>query len=165
MADSQRRLNPAHLACVRSIAEQSPFLQMLGVRMADLSLGYCRSETHVTRDLLNVFGGVHGGAYAALLDNATYWSLYCGVDEGAGYTTIDLNVSDLRSAREGLLVIEGRAVKYGRTLCLSEGTIKDESGRLLAHATSKCLVADGIQPISEAVARTGADPLPPKYLD
>lgn len=160
-----RTLNPAHLDQVKLLADNSPFLNLLGVKLVDLGMDYCRTEAEVTPELLNAFGGIHGGAYAAMMDNASYWCLYCGMDEDAGYTTIDLNVSDLRSVREGRIVTEGRAIKYGRTLCLSEAVAKDEQGRILVHATSKFLVSPEIQPISVAASRAKIGPLPPKFLD
>lgn len=163
--NTQRTLNPAHLERVKRLADASPFLNLLGVHLVELDNDYCRTEVEVTRDLLNAFGGIHGGAYAAMLDNAAYWCLYCAMDEGTGFTTIDLNVSDLRSVHEGLVVTEGRAIKYGKTICLSEASVKDAQGRLLAHATSKFLVSPQLQPISAAVRMAGAEPLPPKFLD
>lgn len=163
--DSSRRLNPEHIERVKLLADASPFLNLLGVKLVELDKDYCRTEVVVTRDLLNAFGGIHGGAYAAMLDNVSYWCLYCGMDEDAGFTTIDLNVADLRSVDEGLVVTEGRAIKYGSTICLSEASSKDERGRILAHATSKFLVSSKLQPISAAVRMAKAEPLPPKFLD
>lgn len=162
---SNRRLNPAHLEQVKRLADNSPFLGLLGVKLVDLGVDYCRTEVMVTPDLLNAFGGIHGGAYAAMMDNASYWCLYCGMDEDTGFTTIDLNVSDLRSVHEGLIVTEGHAIKYGSTLCLSEAVAKDDQGRILAHATSKFLVSPRIQTISMAARRAGIDSLPPKFID
>lgn len=162
---SARHLNPAHLDQVKLLADSSPFLNLLGAKLVELDIDYCRTEVVVTPDLLNVFGGIHGGAYAAMMDNASYWCLYCGMDEDAGFTTIDLNVSDLRSVHEGLIVTEGRAIKYGSTLCLSEAVAKDEQGRILAHATSKFLVSPRIQTIAMAARRAGIDPIAPKFLD
>lgn len=163
--ESSRRLNPEHLEQVKRLADNSPFLNLLGVKLVELDKDYCRTEVTVTPELLNAFGGIHGGAYAAMLDNASYWCLYCGMAEETGFTTIDLNVSDLRSVDEGLVITEGRAIKYGSTICLSEATSKDERGRILAHATSKFLVSPKLQPISAAVRMAKADPLPPKFLD
>lgn len=163
--ESSRRLNPDHLERVKRLAGNSAFLKLLGVKLVELDKDYCRTEVTVTPELLNEFGGIHGGAYAAMLDNASYWCLYCGMDEDAGFTTIDLSVSDLRSVSAGLVITEGRAIKYGSTICLSEATSKDERGRILAHATSKFLVSPKLQPISAAVRLAGDDPLPPKFLN
>ena len=161
----ERRLNPEHLERLKELANNSAFLNLLGVRLVELDKDYCRTEAVVTPELLNAFGGIHGGAYAAMLDNATYWCLYCGMDEQQGFTTIDLSVSDLRAVNSGLVITEGRAIKYGSSICLSEATARDEQGRLLAHGTSKFLLSPKLQPISAAVTMAGCDPLPPKFLD
>ena len=162
--EKMRELNPAHLERVIELINGSQFIAHMGIRMEELGRGYCRS-TMTVDGLLNAFGGIHGGAYAALLDNATYWSLYCDMEEDMGYTTIDLSVSDLRSVSAGVVTCEARAVKHGRTISLAEAEVRDESGRILAHATSKFFASPTIQPISAAVAHAGVDPLPPKFLE
>lgn len=161
---SMKKVNPEHVERVIEMANKSPFLNHMGIRMEEMRDGYARSVMPVG-NLLNAFGGIHGGAYAALLDNVTYWALYCSVEEGMGYTTIDLTVSDLRSTKAGTVVCEGRVIKHGRTISLTEAEVRDESGRLLAHATSKLFASPTIQPISAAVEVTGSDPLPPKFIE
>jgi uncharacterized protein (TIGR00369 family) len=63
---------------------------------------------------------------------------------GVGYTSVDLNVKFLRgmSASTGRVTCEGRVVNRGRRLVLAEATIKDAAGRLLATATSSCMLFD-----------------------
>ncbi len=159
-----KKLNPQHVERVIEMANKSPFLSHMGIRMEEMREGYCRSRMPVS-NLLNAFGGIHGGAYAALLDNVTYWALYCSMDEDMGYTTIDLTVSDLRSTKAGEVVCEGRVIKHGRTISLTEAEVRDGDGRLLAHATSKLFSSPTVQPISAAVVATNSDPLPPKFVD
>ena len=63
---------------------------------------------------------------------------------GVGYTSVDLNVKFLRgmSAGTGRVTCEGRVVHRGRRMVLAEATLTDGAGRLLATATSSCLVID-----------------------
>ena len=159
-----RKLNPEHIARVIEMANGSPFLLHMGIHLEEMREGYCRSTMRVD-NLLNAFGGIHGGAYASLLDNGTYWCLYCDMDEDIGFTTVDLSVSDLRSINRGMVVCEGRVIKHGRTISLTEAEVRDESGRLLAHATSKLYSSPSIQPISAAVKMAGMGSIPPKFLD
>jgi uncharacterized protein (TIGR00369 family) len=114
---------------------------------------------------MNPFGSVHGGVYASILDAAAYWSLYCQIEAGLGFTTIDVNASMLSMIDKGLIIVEGKALKVGRSICLTESVAKDESGRLLAHSTSKLMILRGKQSIEDAVATMGYKVLPPKFID
>lgn len=159
-----RRVNPAHLARVRELCREAPFMQTIGARLLDLSEDLCRMELFVSKRHMNAAAAVHGGVYAALLDNVTFWCLYCGIAQDAGMVTLDVNVSDLGSVTEGRIVAEGKALKYGRSICLSEGSVRTPEGRLLAYATSKCIISPAVPSLSQAVVNAGQAPLPPKFL-
>ncbi|MFR4999598.1 MAG: PaaI family thioesterase [Slackia sp.] len=122
--DSSRRLNPEHIERVKLLADASPFLNLLGVKLVELDKDYCRTEVVVTRDLLNAFGGIHGGAYAAMLDNASFVCI-------AAWTKMpvhhDTNVADRARWMRGWSH-EGRAMerRYARA------GLEDERGRILA---------------------------------
>jgi acyl-coenzyme A thioesterase PaaI-like protein len=81
-----------------------------------------------------------------------------------GLTTIDLKVDNLATVKEGKLVVEGKQIKVGRSICLSEATVKDIHGKLLAYGTSKQLILEGIQSFSQAASVMGYQSLPPKFL-
>ena len=92
----------------------------------------------------NPIGSVHGGVFATLLDSATGCAVHSTLAGGMGYTSVDLNVKFLRgmNAATGRVTCEGRVVNRGRRLALAEATITDSTGRLLATATSSCLIFD-----------------------
>lgn len=157
-------LNPEHICALLSLLRDAPYFSLLGIRVSDVQKGYARVEMDVERKLMNPFGSVHGGAYASALDAAAYWAAYGGVEESAGYTTIDLSVSNLAMAREGRIIVEGRALKQGRSICLCEAEARDEGGRLLSFATSKLMVLSGKQSVGDLLKNLGRDALPPKFL-
>ncbi len=90
----------------------------------------------------NPIGSVHGGVYATLLDSATGCAVHSTLPAGFGYTSIDLNVKFLRAiTREtGPVLAEGTVTHRGRRMALAEASLTDGQGRLLATATSSCLV-------------------------
>ena len=92
----------------------------------------------------NPIGSVHGGVYAALLDSATGCAVHTTLPAGVGYTSVDLNVKFLRgmTTNTGRVTCVGRVVHRGRRMVLAEATLKDGQDRLLATATSSCLVFD-----------------------
>jgi uncharacterized protein (TIGR00369 family) len=92
----------------------------------------------------NPIGSVHGGVFATLLDSAAGCAVHSTLPPGVGYTSVDLNVKFLRpmTAATGRVTCEGRVVNRGRRLVLAEAAITDGTGRLLATATSSCLLFD-----------------------
>lgn len=158
--------NPDHRDEVLDLIENGPFLKRLGVKAITLEKGLYRSQTPVTHDMLNTFGGIHGGAYAAILDSACYYAAYAEVPEGKGFITIDLQTNYLRSAKEGDVIdCEAHVVKMGGTIILTEAICYDQKGRMLAQGTSKLFVSDTIQPISAAMdMQRPGESLPPKFI-
>lgn len=161
-----RRPNPDHLRCVMDMINSSPYYSLLGMRMVELDNGYARMEMDVDRQRhMNPFGSVHGGAYASMIDCATYWAAYSDQDENAGFTTLDIAVTNLSMCRGGKLTVNARAIKEGRSVCLCEARITDESGKIVSYGTSKLLILQGRQSISDAMRSLGYTELPPKFLD
>lgn len=159
------KINPAHLEKVMQLTNSCPYYSLLGLRIMELGSGYSRVEMDVEKKLMNPFGSVHGGAYASLIDSAAYWAAYCDQDADAGYTSLDLSVTNLSMARSGKLTATGTAVKEGRSMCLCEVTVRDEAGKLIAHGTSKLLILKGRQSISDAICAAHCPDLPEKFLD
>jgi len=159
-----KKINPEHTKSVIEMVNKAPYLSLLSMKIIELDYGYCKVETGLNDKLNNPFGSVHGGVFSSILDTVTFWALYCSIDESDGFTTIDLQVNNLGAINSGKIIAEGRQIKFGRTICLAEGTLKDENGKLLAHGTSKILVTRGLQSISQAVDKAGTKSLPPKFL-
>lgn len=158
-------VNPEHIEKVIELANQSPYFQLLSMRLEELRAGYCKTVVDLERKHLNAFGGIHGGAYASMVDTAAYWALYCDLPENAGFITLDLTVNNLRAIDHGTVTVEGSVVKRGRSICLCQAEAYDENGKLLAHCLSKQFLSPTLQPISAAVRELGSEPLPPKFLE
>jgi uncharacterized protein (TIGR00369 family) len=90
----------------------------------------------------NPLGGVHGGVIATLLDTAAACSVHTTLPAGVGYTSMDLTTKFLRpvTVESGLLTCTGSVLSQGRRTALAQAQLTDEQGRLLAHATSSCLL-------------------------
>jgi len=93
----------------------------------------------------NPLGSVHGGVLATLLDTAAGCSVHSTLPAGVGYTSLDLTTKFLRPVTigSGMLRCEGSVISRGRTIALSQAQLTDASGRLVAHATSSCLIFGG----------------------
>ena len=159
-----KELNPKHVEAVIGLINQGPFFRLLSIQIKELSRGHSLVEMELGQQHLNPFGGLHGGAYASVIDTAAYWSVYCELGEEAGLTSLDLKVDFLAPANVGKIWARGRCIKMGRTICLAEATAFDEKEKWLAHGVSKMLVLQDTQSIKEAVQFLGKAPLPPKFI-
>ncbi|WP_328875978.1 PaaI family thioesterase [Streptomyces sp. NBC_00287] len=90
----------------------------------------------------NPIGSVHGGVYATLLDSAAGCAVQSTLPPGMGYTSLDLNVKFLKriTVDTGRVRAIGTVVNRGRRTALAEAKLVDAEDRLLAHATSSCML-------------------------
>jgi uncharacterized protein (TIGR00369 family) len=90
----------------------------------------------------NPIGSVHGGYAATLLDSAMGLAVHSALPAGSGYTTLEFKVSFIRGMTQdtGPVRTEGRILNVGRRAATAEARITDAKDRLLAHATTTCLV-------------------------
>jgi uncharacterized protein (TIGR00369 family) len=119
-----------------------PIAALLSFSLVEVSEGRAvflglPSERH-----LNPLGGVHGGWAATVLDSALGCAVHTTIQKGEAYTTAEFKVNLTRPIMPdtGEVVCEARVVHRGRTLAVSEATLKDKNGKLLAFGTETCAI-------------------------
>jgi uncharacterized protein (TIGR00369 family) len=163
--DILKTLNPDHIKAILDLINKGPYFRLLSMTVSELGNGFAKVEMDVEEKHLNPFGGIHGGVYASLIDSATYWAVYCDVEEDAGLISLDVKVDNLAPVKEGHLIVEGKRIKAGKSICIAAAAIIDSQGKYVAHGTSKQMVLPGLQTITQAVSAMGYKPLPPKFID
>jgi uncharacterized protein (TIGR00369 family) len=90
----------------------------------------------------NPIGSVHGGYAATLLDSVMGLAVHSMLPPGIGYTTLEFKISFIKgiSKDTGVTRSEGHILNVGRRAATAEARLTDAEGRLLAHATTTCLV-------------------------
>lgn len=90
----------------------------------------------------NPIGSVHGGVYATLLDSAAGCAVQSALPQGMAYTSIDLTLKFLRpiTIDTGKIRAVGTLLNMGRRTALAQAELRDSDDRLLAHATSSCML-------------------------
>ena len=93
-------------------------------------------------DYYNPIGSVHGGYIATLLDSAVGCAVQTMLEQGFGYTTLELKLNFLRPVtdRTGPIRAEGTVINVSRQIGIAEGRLVDAAGKLYAHATTTCLI-------------------------
>ena len=121
-----------------------PVMEMIGMGGLDADEGRVTFYLDPQEFHYNPLGSVHGGVIATMLDSACGCSVHTTLPAGVGYTSLDLNTKFLRAVTvdSGRLTVAGSVLQKGRRTALAEARMTDARGRLVAHATSSCLIFD-----------------------
>jgi uncharacterized protein (TIGR00369 family) len=126
-------------------APGAPIAELMGFEPVEAEEGRVVFEATPTADLYNPIGSVHGGFAATLLDSAMGCAVHSTLPEGVGYTTLELKVNYTRAITKdtGRVLCEGRIVHRGGRVATADGRIvAADSGKLLAHGSTTCLILD-----------------------
>ena len=115
---------------------------LLGLEVVSLEHGEVTFAVPTRPDFANPLGVLHGGINATLLDSVMGCAVHAPLEAGVGYGTLELKVNYIRTVPvDGArLVGTGTTIHVGRQVATAEGKVVDESGRLVAHATTTCMI-------------------------
>ena len=106
-------------------------------RLFGCEFHYTQDACQVAFDLkdfmLNPQGGLHGGVTAFVLDISMGHLLWHASGPG---TTLEMKVQYAKAARSGRLTATARFIRHGRGISYLRSELTDESGELIAFATS-----------------------------
>ncbi|EAQ25704.1 PaaI family thioesterase [Roseovarius sp. 217] len=109
----------------------------LGYRLCAWSKDFARLELPLEPFLMNRQGLPHGGIHATMLDTAMgFAGCYTGDPERQQMAlTLSLTVNYLGQATGPRLIAEARRTGGGKSTYFAEGTVRDETGALIATGT------------------------------
>ncbi|HEX5159386.1 MAG TPA: PaaI family thioesterase [Ktedonobacterales bacterium] len=120
----------------------APMLQTVGAQLTEVTEGRAVFTSTPSEYHYNPAGVVHGGMAATLLDSAMGIAVLSSLPAGMIFTTLELKVNFLRAmtTTTGEVRAEGNVVHLGRTTAVVEARLTDATGKLLATASSTCLI-------------------------
>ncbi|WP_433295061.1 PaaI family thioesterase [Actinoplanes sp. CA-030573] len=129
-------------AMARGELPAPPIMHLIDVASFEVEEGSVTVRLDPQEFHYNPLGSMHGGVISTLLDTAAACSVHSTLPVGVGYTSLDLTVKFLRpvTTATGRIACTGRVLQRGRRTALAEASLTDGQGRLLAHATSSCLL-------------------------
>ena len=130
-------------AIVAGEADPPPIGTLIGFAMTAVEPGCVVFEMDAGPQHASPLGTIHGGVICDLVDAAMGCAHASQLEEGETFTTLELKINYLKPVWSGHLVAEGKVIKSGRTIGLVEGRVTDESGSLVAYATSTCMTLRG----------------------
>lgn len=119
-----------------------PISETLGFTLEEVEHGRAVFALAPGEEHYNPIGSVHGGVYATLLDSAAGCAVQSVLPQGVAYTSLDLTLKFLRpiTVDTGKVRAVGTVLNSGRRTALAQAELLDSADRLLAHATSSCLL-------------------------
>lgn len=119
-----------------------PIMRTLGIDGVEVEDGRMVFHLEPQEFHYNPLGTMHGGVLATLLDSAAGCAVHTTLPAGVGYTSLDLTTKFLRpvTLNSGTLRCEGTVLSRGSRIALAQAQVFDGQGRLVAHATSSCLI-------------------------
>ena len=125
-----------------------PMAQLMGFRLVEVAPGLAVFECAPDESVYNPIGLVHGGLVCTLSDSAAGCAVQTSLEAGVAYTSVDINVTYLRPVTKdsGLIRATGRLTKPGRKVAYATVDVTDNAGKMLAQATSSCLIMDTRDP-------------------
>ena len=134
------------LAFVQGLADGSQPLntmaEVLDYDVVEAEVGRVVITAAPTGAYLNPQGTVHGGYSATLLDACMGLAVATTLDRGLGSTTLEFKITFMRPVipDSGTIKAVGTVLRSGRRAGYAEGKITNENGKLLAHATTSCMI-------------------------
>ena len=122
-----------NVAELRAREEREPIASFLKMRLLELSPGYARVAMKLIPEYQNFNGMVFGGIVMAVADQA-----FAYASNSVAYPSIasQFNIHFIAAAGVGdELTAECRVVKSGRRVGISEMTVTNQEGKLIAKAT------------------------------
>ncbi|HZY11407.1 MAG TPA: PaaI family thioesterase [Beijerinckiaceae bacterium] len=128
-------------AAVEEMITRGPFNKWLGLRIQKvddegIELTATWREEWVVNPQRRY---THGGILAAIIDLTADWALVAHT--GRGVPTVDMRVDYHRAAMPGDLTAKGRIVRLGSQFSVSEASVYDKDGALLASGRGVYLTA------------------------
>ena len=62
------------------------------------------------------------------------------------------------------LIVKGRRIKIGKTICTTEATATNQDGEIVANGTSKLVIYRDMPVIQQAFNAFSSETLPPKFI-
>ena len=136
---------------LRRSMENSPYGQRLGFRLLELSKGYAKVAVTLRPEHTNFLGMIDGGLVMSLADYAFACSgnTFGQVRVAAQFSTNFISASAIK----GELIAEGKTIHAGRTMALTEITVVDATGKLIAKATGTAITKQNTSQKSRKVAQ------------
>lgn len=146
---------------INNLSAMSPIVRLFGMKLSFDEAGNAIVDLPYNPNLDHSQGGIHGGVYATLLDEAGWFAAAIANDTDCWVATTELSFHLLRHVSQTDLRAVGRVLKAGKRQNVCEMHLYDAEGNLVGHATGTYVVLPHLAFIS-GKRRLDTDPLTPE---
>jgi uncharacterized protein (TIGR00369 family) len=134
----------------------SPFGRLVGIRVLQAADGEAELIVTLTPELLNSWGGAHGGASMTLLDAAMALAANTRAPEGNAVVTIEMTTAFMQPGR-GELRAHARVMTRSTTMSFCEAEVRDAYGAFVAKGLGTFKYIRRLAPAARRGEETGGD--------
>jgi acyl-CoA thioesterase len=121
---------------LKNLINSSPFYRHMDMKVVEAGEGVSRLEMQVKEEMKNLYGIIHGGAVATILDSSCGIAIGSLLKPGEIVVTVDMRVNFISNVRSGTLIGEGRVLHRGKKTGVASAEIRDGTGTLIAVGMS-----------------------------
>ena len=119
-----------HMKIVNKMYDKDAFSQLLGIKILDVSEGFCQLKLQITKEMLNGFHIAHGGIAYSLADSAL---AFAANTYGKQCVSIETSISHAVPSKEGdILTAETRELSKTDKLGIYLITIMNQNDKEVA---------------------------------
>lgn len=116
-------------------------LETLGVRQVEMTKDLVVMELDIGPKVHQPMGILHGGASAVLAESSASMGAFMNCDPESQFAVgIDLNISHLKSKRDGVLRATATPIRKGRNIHVWNVDLTDEGDDMVAKARLTVLI-------------------------
>jgi acyl-CoA thioesterase len=129
---------PDNVEKLKELEKKEPIAAFLGMKLVELTPGYSKITMTLKPEHINFNGMVFGGIVMAIADQAFAYATNSLVSPSIA---TQFNIHLISGAGVGdTLTAECRVIKSGRRIGVSEMTVTNQDGKLIAKATGTTVV-------------------------
>jgi uncharacterized protein (TIGR00369 family) len=120
-----------------------PVGELIGFKLVETGDGRALVTLEAGPQHANPMGTLHGGILCDIADAAMGIAFNSTLEVTESFTTIELKINFFRPVWKSQLKAEGKVVRRGNSVGYVECEVTDQNGKLVAKASSTCLVLRG----------------------
>lgn len=125
---------------IADLLNNSPFYLYMNMRVVEAGGGKSKLVMETKNDMKNLYGTLHGGATATLLDSSCGIAIGTLLNEGEIVVTVDMRINYTASVSAGTLIGRGEVIHKGTKTGIASAEITDQEGNLVAAGMSTHLI-------------------------
>lgn len=132
-------LHTEEVKLLEEVFASVPFARHLGLEFVSAERGAATFALDSRGELMRMGGIMHGGAIASLMDTAAAFAVHTTLPPEARTVTVDLTLHFLRPVNGGRVEARARILREGKRIVILSVEATDETGVLVATATTTYL--------------------------